>query len=243
MSFEPILILLIAPVLSIFYLTISHKNAERDNHVVLRNSFYLGILSFLPAILLIYLMDSVGLATTRSLNRTLFFAFAVVGLMEELPKFLVLRLYSYHNKAYNSPIRGILYSIAISLGFVLAKNAYFIFTNGGLHFSQFGGFLSVPFHILFAIIMGFFISIAKFKYSFFIFPVLALGAAAFFHGLYQFALFTEDTSVLYIAAGLNLLIAVLLFRQAMRTQRDDIDHIRRDELNKELKGKNQSNKQ
>ncbi|MCF8308133.1 MAG: PrsW family intramembrane metalloprotease [Bacteroidales bacterium] len=238
MSFEPILILLIAPVIAIIYLSISNKNAERGNHVVLRNSFYLGILSFLPSILLIFLLDSVGLATTRSFNRTLFFAFAVVGLMEELPKFVVLRFYSYYNKAYNSPIRGILYSIAISLGFVLAKNAYFIFTNGGLHFSQFGGFLSVPFHILFAIIMGFFISIGKFKYSFFIFPVLGLGAAAFFHGFYQFALFTEDNSVLYISAGLTLIIAVLLFRQAMRTQRDDIDHIRRDELNDELKGKN-----
>lgn len=138
MSFEPITILLVAPALGIIYLNISRKHADRASHITLRNSFYLGIIAFIPSILLIYLMDSVGLATTGSLNRTLFFAFAVVGLLEELPKFLVLRLYSYHEKAFTYPIRRILYSISISFGFILAKNAYFIFNNGGftLHSSE-----------------------------------------------------------------------------------------------------------
>jgi len=238
MSFEPIIIVLIAPALAAIYLSISRSHAERQSHITLRNSFYLGIIAFIPSILLIYLMDSFGLATTRSLNRTLFFAFAVVGFLEEFPKFLVLRFYSYHSKSFTSPIRGILYSIAISFGFILAKNAYFIITNGGMHFSELSGFLSVPFHILFAIVMGFFISIARFRYSYFILPLVGLGAAAFFHGLYQFALFTEDHSVLIITGILTLLIAALLFRQAMRTQRDDIDHIHREELKKELKGDN-----
>lgn len=236
MSFEPIIIVLIAPILAVFYLGISSKHADRDNHIILRNSFYLGVLSFIPGILLIYLLDSFDLATTRSLNRTLFFAFAVVGLMEELPKFVVFRIYTYRTKAFNSPIRGILYSVAIALGFIVAKNAYFIFTNGGLHFSEPSGFLSAPFHILFAIIMGFFISFARFRYSYFIFPLLGLGVAAFFHGLYQFALFTGDNNLLLITGGITLLIAILLFRQALNTQRDDIDHIRREELKKELKG-------
>jgi len=40
------------------------------------------------------------------------------------------------------------------------------------------------------------------------------------------------------ASHITLLIAVLLFRQSMKTHRDDIDHIHREQLKKELKGDN-----
>lgn len=234
MSLEPIIIILIAPIILVIYLNISRSNAEKESHVLLRNSAFLGIIAFIVSILLISIMESVGLATTRSLKRTLFYAFAVVGLLEELPKLLLLMLFVYRKSVFNSPIKGILYSIALSLGFVLAKNAYFVLTNGGGHFSELSGFYSVPAHMLIAIVMGFFISYGKFTGSKFIYPMLALGSAAFFHGLYQFALFSHDSTLLIAFFGLLLFISVMLFRKALNTTREDIDHIDRNKLKKEL---------
>jgi RsiW-degrading membrane proteinase PrsW (M82 family) len=236
MSYEPIIIVLIAPIITALFLNISRKHAEHESHVLLRNSVIFGILAFIVSILLIGIMESIGLATTRSLKRTLFYAFAVVGLLEELPKLLVFMVFVFRKDIFDSPIKGILYSIGISLGFVLAKNSYFVLSNGGGHFTELSGFVSIPSHLLIAIVMGFFLSYGKFTSSKFIYPMLALGSASFFHGLYQFALFSKDDTLLIGYFILMVMIAVLLFRKAMRTKREDIDHIDHRKIKKELEG-------
>lgn len=236
MSYEPIIIVLIAPLVVTFFLSVSSKHAQRESHVQIRNSIFFGVLAFVISILLIDIMESAGLATTRSLNRTLFYAFAVVGLLEELPKLLVFMLFLFRKEIFDSPIKGILYSISITLGFVLAKNSYFVLTNGGGHFTELSGFMSVPSQVLIAIVMGFFLSYGKFTSSRFIYPMLALGSASFFHGLYQFALFSKDDTLLTGFFILMVLIAILLFRKAMQTRREDIDHIDHDKIKKELEG-------
>lgn len=239
MSLEPIIIILIAPLVTLFYLFISRKHAEEDTHILIRDSVFYGIVGFVVSMLLISLMDSVGLATTRSLNRTLFYSFVVVGFLEELPKVLLFVIVINKKEAFNSPTKGILFAIGVALGFVVAKNAYFVLTNGGGHFSEASGFYSVPAHVLMAIVMGFFISYGKFTGSRFVYPVLALGSAAFFHGLYQLALFSDDRTLLLIFFGINLIMAVMLFRKAMNTSREDIDHIDHQKMRKEMQGKSE----
>jgi|GEM_PF-153757 RsiW-degrading membrane proteinase PrsW (M82 family) len=236
MSFEPIIIILIAPLIASFYLAVGRKHSDRHSYLLLRDSLLYGIIAFVVAIILIAVMESDGLATIRSLKRTLFYAFVVVGFLEELPKLLIFVIFLNKKETFDSPTKGILFGISIALGFVLAKNAYFVLTNGGGHFTEASGFFSVPAHLLIAIIMGFFISYGKFTGSRFIYPMLALGSASFFHGLYQFALFSEDNTLLMVFFGVALLIAVMLFRKAMNTTREDIDHIDHQKIRKELRG-------
>lgn len=222
MSIEPILIILIAPLVASFYLLLSSKYAEKETHALLRDSFFLGIVAFIVSVILILIMDSVGLATTRSLNRTLFYSFAVVGFLEQLPRFILFIIIISKKKAFSTPTKGVLYSIALTLGFVLVKNAWFVLSNGGLHFSETSGFYDVPAQILIAIVMGFFLSYGAFSGSKFIYPLLALGSASFFHGLYQFSIFSEDSTLMISFFVLVLLLAVLLFRKTMRTNPEDL---------------------
>ncbi|MFW5974728.1 MAG: PrsW family glutamic-type intramembrane protease [Bacteroidota bacterium] len=222
MSIEPIIIILIAPVVASIYLLLSSRYAESEFHKLLRDSFLYGIIAFIVSVLLIVLMDALGLATTRSLNRTLFYSFVVVGFLEQLPRFLIFMLIIARKEAFNTPTKGILLSIALSLGFVLIKNTWFVLTNGGLHFSETSGFLDVPAQILVAVVMGFFLSYGAFLGSKFIYPLLALGSASFFHGLYQFSIFSKDNMLMGSFFGLVLLLAILLFRKMMRTNPEDL---------------------
>ncbi len=222
MSLEPIFIILIAPVVAFFYLLLSSKYAEKETHTLLRDSFLYGIIAFVVSVLLIVLMDAMDLATTRSLNRTLFYSFVVVGFLEQLPRFLIFILIIAKKDAFNTPTKGILYSIALTLGFVLIKNIWFVLSNGGLHFSETTGFYDVPAQVLIAIVMGFFLSYGAFSGSKFIYPLLALGSASFFHGLYQFSIFSEDNSLMASFFGLIFLLAILLFRKMMRTSPEDL---------------------
>jgi RsiW-degrading membrane proteinase PrsW (M82 family) len=221
MSLEPLLILFIAPVITILFWQLGRKYADKDTRFVLQVSFLLGIIAFFLSFALISLMEYYGLATTRSLKRTLFYAFVVVGFLEEFSKMVAFMAYAYNRKAFNSPTKGILFSIAIAMGFIFAKNTFFVFSNGGHHFSELTGFLSVPMHILFAIIMGFFLSFSRFRFSKIIFPVLGLGVAAFFHGLFQFSIFSEDDTLLTTSIVITGIMALLLFRQGLKTRKED----------------------
>lgn len=234
MSYEPIVISLIAPIIVFIFLTLSGQNAEKENHTLIRTSIILGIIAFCISLGLIFFMDTLGLATTKSLKRTLFFSFAVVGFLEELPKMLLFLIVIYRNKTFSSPTRGILYSIAIGLGFVIAENIYFVLANGGLHFTEFGGWMSVPSTIVLAIIMGFMLGYGRFSSSKIIFPTIALGSTSFLHGLYQFAIFSDDNTLLYLTSGIGVLIAILLFRKAVNTDPEEINHFDHKKLNEEL---------
>jgi len=151
-------------------------------------------------------------------------------------KYVFLNIFITSKKVCNSPTRIILSSIALSLGFVSMENIYFIITNGGGHFSFTEGYLSVPAHIILGILMGFFISFGKFRSSRYLFPSIGLGTAIFFHGLFQFSLFSKDNTLLAIIIAVSLIVAILLFKKANKTTREDIDHINRKELEEELRG-------
>ncbi|MEA3504128.1 MAG: PrsW family glutamic-type intramembrane protease [Bacteroidota bacterium] len=236
MSIEPIIILSLAPIVFGLLISISKRHAPADFHKMLLRAWFFGLIAFIPAIFLIWLASVLDLTTIRSLKRTLFYSFFVVGFFEEFIKYIFLNIFVSSKKVCNSPTRIILASITLSLGFILVENVYFILTNGGGHFSLLEGFLSVPGHIIFGIMMGFFVSFGKFRKSNFIFPAIGLGTATFFHGLFQFAIFSNDNTLLAITLGLSLVIAILLFKKALHTTREDIDHIDRDKLEEELRG-------
>ena len=180
---------------------------------MLIRTFFFGVLSILPAIILeTYGMKWLG--PVDSVSKAAFEAFIVVGFSEELAKYLFLRLYVYNSKHFDEPYDGIVYAVMISLGFAALENILYVM-QGGVSTAIARMFTAVPAHTTFAVLMGFWMGKAKMENK----PYLnwvGLAAAVFFHGAYDFFLLQELFDGQVVGALLSLIIAIVLSRRAMK---------------------------
>ncbi len=89
--------------------------------------------------------------------------FLVVGIGEEISKYLVLRWRTWRSDAFNCTYDGLVYAVAVSAGFALAENIMYMFRyGGGVLFMR--GIVSIPAHICFSVFMGVFYGAAR-KYE------------------------------------------------------------------------------
>ncbi len=144
------------------------------------------------------------------------FAFGIVGLSEELGKYFVLRYFAFPKPAFNEPFDGIVYSVMISMGFATTENIAYVMQYGiGTGIVRM--FISVPAHAAFAVLMGYYVGLAKFI------PqhrktLLFTGVfwAVVFHGAFDFFLMLGDNVFLILASLLCLYIGVRLSIRAIR---------------------------
>jgi len=87
-------------------------------------------------------------------------AFLVVAVAEEGCKLIALRLFSWRSPAFNYTFDGIVYAVAVSLGFAALENFLYI-TSYGLEVAVPRGLLAVPGHAAFAVFMGVYYARAK----------------------------------------------------------------------------------
>lgn len=84
--------------------------------------------------------------------------FVGVGLVEEALKFAVLLLVTRKNKNFNSLFDGLIYSVFVSLGFAALENVMYVTRYGWLNaFTR--AVMSVPAHMFFAVLMGYYYSL------------------------------------------------------------------------------------
>lgn len=81
-----------------------------------------------------------------------------VGLVEEGLKFIVLLYITKNNQEFNCLFDGLIYAIFVSLGFAALENVFYVFANG-IEVGIMRAFLSVPGHMFFAVLMGYYYSI------------------------------------------------------------------------------------
>jgi RsiW-degrading membrane proteinase PrsW (M82 family) len=218
----------IAICLIIFYRDIYNKEPKLNLIV----SFILGGISILPAAELEKYFA--GKVVDGSLAGVAIFAFLVVGLSEELCKFFFLRSYSYRQKSFDEPLDGIVYSLMVSMGFATVENILYVTRYAelgmGYQVAFQRMFLSVPAHATFGIIMGYFVGKAKFDSARSLWlMIVGVGAAVFFHGLYDFFLFInqyslvgQNVSELLLLGGaiVSLIVALVLSRNLTKQHRN-----------------------
>lgn len=93
-----------------------------------------------------------------------FTAFIVAGMTEEFFKRAVVLATAFKSDAFDEKLDGIVYAIFSALGFATVENVMYVvfrFTNNP-HIGLFRGIFSVPAHMLFAVTMGYYLSLAKF---------------------------------------------------------------------------------
>ena len=113
----------------------------------------------------------------------------LAGFVEELAKWVVLVAAVYHWDEFDEPLDGVVYGVAVALGFATLENILFV-TRLGLGVAWQRALFAVPAHALFGATMGYYAGRAKFdRGGEAVARPRALSARAVgFHGLYDYAL-------------------------------------------------------
>lgn len=222
--------LALAPVFFLFtYVYLSDKY-EREPLIYLIITFFLGVLIAFPVTYVgEFLMEVTNIRPSHDSNIELFlYTFFIVAMTEEGMKFLVLRFYNYPHKEFDEPYDGIMYGVAVSLGFAAIENILYVFEaeGDGFEIGILRMFTAVPAHAMFGVLMGFFVGKAKFlengegatKTIMF-----GLFSAMFFHGVYNFLLY-QEAELLTLFAFVALAVGIILAKIAMHTHVEDSPH-------------------
>ncbi|MFK8103524.1 MAG: PrsW family intramembrane metalloprotease [Saprospiraceae bacterium] len=202
-----LMLLAILPGLLLCYLIYRLDKYEKEPVLVLGICFVLGMVITFPALQLETMAANYGIDETKNIGLLLVSSFLVVAFSEELVKFAVLMLYPYQQKVFNEPLDGIVYSVVIAMGFATVENV--IYANlFGLPTTFLRSFTAVPAHAVFAVIMGYYVGLAKFdKNRQYQLIATGFGGAVIIHGIYDFFILQEYYEWLMLFATLTLVIS------------------------------------
>lgn len=166
--------------LSYFYL--KDKYEAEPVSVVLR-AFVFGALLVFPAMVIEFAFKQEGLMVIPWAHSLL------LGVFEEFLKWFVLYCIIYQSVEFNERYDGIVYGVAVSLGFATVENIFYLFAYG-IHQAFYRALLPVSSHALFGVIMGYYLGKAKFaddrtKRRLIVF---SLFSAAMLHSIYDYIL-------------------------------------------------------
>lgn len=199
--------LAILPIIFLGYYVYSKDN-EKESKKILIKLFIGGLIAaFLTVVITLILKKVFPYFNSDSKyysNIGVFvYSFCIVALVEELSKFLMTYIISYHNKEFDQLYDMIVYAVFVSLGFAWIENILYVF-SGGVTVALLRTFLAVPTHVSVAIFMGYYLSFAKLadingkaslkkKYI-----ICSMVIPTIFHGIYDYLLYSGSYVYLYL---------------------------------------------
>ena len=181
-------------------------------------TFFVGCLSVIPASLMELLLST--FTPSEPVAGGLFTGYAVAGFSEELCKLLLLLWVIWRSPHFDEYFDGIVYAAYLSLGFACVENiGYVLQGSDQMLTALMRGVLAVPAHFLFAVTMGYYVSLAKFDPEHrsshlckaFLFPMLL-------HGTYDALLmvsgtigeaYGEESSAVIATCGVLLIVFII----------------------------------
>ncbi len=195
----------------IVYILIRDKY-EREPVGKIVKAFFLGMLSVPLDLILIFIfdLDTVPYIFDGAVMQQIATAFFSAAIPEELSKFLILILIIWRSKDFNERMDGIVYAVCVSMGFATVENVMYVFEDPSCAWGR--ALFAVPGHFLDAVLMGFFLSMAKFTVKrrgwnwmmTLVAPILA-------HGIYDSILMVSDVVSEGFATLLTILFYVFIF--------------------------------
>ncbi|WNC17226.1 glutamic-type intramembrane protease PrsW [Brevibacillus brevis] len=143
-------------ILSYFYL---RDSLEPEPISMVIRSFIFGVLLVIPVMVIQYIMQNEW--NWRDGIVAEVFQSAVV---EEFFKWMVIFFTAYKHVEFDEPYDGIVYAVAVSLGFATLENLFYLIING-MDIALWRALLPVSSHALFAVWMGYYLGLAKFSKS------------------------------------------------------------------------------
>lgn len=190
--YQALLFLSVLPAGLLMFFIYRQDKYQKEPIKSLLKAFFGGTLAVVFTLILVKITDyTIGLIPY--FNQTVFYdSFVTAGIPEELCKFLVFMIFIWRDKNFDEYFDGIVYASFISLGFAAVENIMYV-VPGGITTGIIRALISVPGHFLFGVIMGYFLSLAKFnsdKRGRYIFTGLLLAMVA--HGLFDWLLMFSD---------------------------------------------------
>lgn len=180
----------LAPAIAFGLFIYQKDRYDREPLQLLLSVFFLGAFSVIPVYFVELFLSSINpFSGTLSI---LFISFIIAGFTEEFFKRLVVLKTAYNSQYYNEKLDGIVYCVFSSLGFAAVENIMYIL--GGKNIFYIGitrGIFSVPAHMLFAITMGYYLSLSKYAKDIYEeknFISKSLYIPIILHGIYDFIL-------------------------------------------------------
>jgi len=200
----------------LFYL---RKDSNPESNRMILKIFFCGILMALPAILIetgiIRLLGELNLPSTLLVFLNIFIGIALV---EELSKYLPVRIMVLKNEEFDEPIDAVLYMIIAALGFAAAENILIMFSLGPTFL--FGNVLVVSLlrfwgatflHALASGTIGYFLALSFFetkKRGRLL--IYGITVATLLHGLYNFSIMEMQGSYTFLIP-IIILIGLAIF--------------------------------
>ena len=190
-------ILLFLAILPVFLLCvyINKKDINKEPIGLLMLIFFLGFMMALPVIFLEFILgDFFPTDNVLSFYRLFFNIFISIALVEEGAKWIVTRHVGFTNKEFDEIYDIIVYAVFSSLGFACIENIFYVLNNG-IFVAIIRAVLSVPGHMCFGVLMGYFLAKArvsllhKNKKLYIKNMVLSILIPSFAHSLYDALLF------------------------------------------------------
>lgn len=176
--------------LSYFYLKDEYET--EPIHVVFR-AFIFGFLLVFPIMFIQYVLDVENIIVSDFSH-----AFLSVSLLEEFFKWFILFYTVYEHVEFDEPYDGIVYGVAVSLGFATAENIFYLIANG-LEHALGRALLPVSSHALFGVIMGYYLGKGKFSQtSKNKWLMLSLLLPFLLHGIYDYILLSFENWLFFI---------------------------------------------
>jgi protease PrsW len=221
-----VLTVIVAAAPSLFLLTFFYlkDRYEREplRHILL--AFGLGLYAMIAASGIATTVESWVPRDWRLLGgepARLFDAFLLSGFTEELAKWVVLIAAVYHWEEFDEPLDGVVYGVAVALGFATLENFLFV-ARLGLGVAWMRALFAVPAHALFGATMGYYAGRAKFDRGGKLWRdrALCLFAPTAFHGSYDYALHRGMGAHVWIVISLlSVGLWTFVLRRVHRAQR------------------------
>lgn len=151
-----------------------------------------------------------------------FSAFIRTAFVEEFLKLIILLLIPYNHKAFNEPMDGIVYAVMIGMGFAIVENVIYCMSPPDIALAIVRNLTAVPSHAVFAVILGYYIGLAKFdKAKQIKYILLGFFLTVFIHGLYDIFLFQEYENWLMVLATFVLLGGLFFSQKFISRHQND----------------------
>ncbi len=229
-----LLIAATAPVIAgLGYIFAKDRYNKEPLHMLL-GAFILGAISSIPICIVELILIVIGAIIIPANNNLLvsaWSAFIVAAATEECFKLTALYAYVWKSPEFDERFDGIVYGVFVSLGFACAENILYVFGNlysdgiaSAFSTSISRAAFSIPCHFFCGVILGYYLSLAKFEQTNTSFTTR--GSAIFkgllfailFHGIYDFIVFysgsfnaTPNDTNLTIGTALPSSVFIFIF--------------------------------
>lgn len=211
------ILLAVIPALVLIFYVVWRDRLHPEPGGQLVKAFFMGFLTIPLALLFASLIGQIFmlLPPIEGVGALLVTSLMQAAIPEESAKLLILWLFLRRCRHFDEHMDGIVYAVCVGMGFATVENILYVTSSGPqflkvLSVGLSRAFLAIPGHFAFAVIMGYFYSLASFKgkQTHRKYMLMAWGFPVLAHALYDFLLFVMDD---YPNSMWHMLLMMLFF--------------------------------